>query len=90
MRTWAACAPRNRASPRGGNRLDVFVSGTDSALYHKAWNGVAWSPSVTGYEFMGGTIAAVREVVPAEAPVKEVSPVAALQQRDIQQSLVVN
>ena len=32
----------------GPNRLDVFVVGTDSALYHKWWNGSAWGPSVTG------------------------------------------
>ena len=40
----------------GPNRLDAFVIGTDSALYHKWWNGSAWGPSVTGYEHMGGTI----------------------------------
>jgi hypothetical protein len=40
----------------GPNRLDVFVTGTDSALYHKWWNGSAWGPSVTGYEYMGGVI----------------------------------
>jgi hypothetical protein len=38
----------------GPNRLDVFVIGTDSALYHKWWNGSAWGPSLTGYENMGG------------------------------------
>ena len=31
----------------GPNRLDVFVLGTDSALYHKWWDGSAWGPSVT-------------------------------------------
>jgi hypothetical protein len=36
------------------NRLDVFVIGTNSALYHKWWNGSAWGPSVTGYESLGG------------------------------------
>ena len=40
----------------GANRLDVFVIGTDMALYHKWWNGSAWGPSVTGWERMGGTI----------------------------------
>jgi hypothetical protein len=40
----------------GANRLDAFVLGTDSALYHKWWNGAAWGPSLTGYEFMGGKI----------------------------------
>jgi len=38
----------------GPNRLDVFVIGTDSALYHKWWSGSAWGPSLTGYEYMGG------------------------------------
>ena len=32
----------------GPNRLDVFVVGTDSALYHKWWNGASWGPSLTG------------------------------------------
>ncbi|WP_208025663.1 S8 family serine peptidase [Niastella caeni] len=47
----------------GPNRLDVFVIGTDSALYHKWWNGSAWGPSLTGYENMGGTIISAPEVV---------------------------
>ena len=38
------------------NRLDLFVIGTDSALYHKWWNGSAWGPSLTGYEDMAGVI----------------------------------
>ncbi|WP_433367290.1 M43 family zinc metalloprotease [Actinoplanes sp. CA-142083] len=38
----------------GANRLDTFVLGTDRALYHKWWDGSAWGPSVTGYEYMGG------------------------------------
>ena len=36
------------------NRLDVFVVGPDSALYHKWWNGSSWGPSVTEFEYMGG------------------------------------
>jgi len=36
----------------GPNRLDAFVIGTDSALYHKAWNGSAWS----GYESLSGVV----------------------------------
>jgi hypothetical protein len=47
----------------GPNRLDVFVLGTDRSLYHKAWNGSAWAPSVTGYENMGGTCTSVPQVV---------------------------
>ena len=45
----------------GPNRLDVFVTGTDSALYHKWWDGNAWGPSLTDYEYMGGIIAAFRQ-----------------------------
>ena len=47
----------------GANRLDAFVIGTDSAMYHKWWNGSAWGPSVTGYENLGGTIISSPEVV---------------------------
>ncbi|SFV18003.1 M43 family zinc metalloprotease [Pseudoduganella namucuonensis] len=47
----------------GSNRLDAFVLGTDRALYHKWWNGSAWGPSVTGYEFMGGTCTSVPQIV---------------------------
>ncbi len=36
------------------NRIDAFVTGTDRALYHKWWNGSAWGPSTTDYEYMGG------------------------------------
>jgi Repeat of unknown function (DUF346) len=52
-----AGAPRPSSSPVvswAANRLDVFVLGTDRALYHKWWNGSAWGPSLTGYEGMGG------------------------------------
>jgi hypothetical protein len=41
----------------GHDRLDVFVIGTDGALYHKWWDGAQWGPSATGFEFMGGSIA---------------------------------
>lgn len=40
----------------GTNRLDVFVVGTDTALYHKWWDGSAWNPSVTGWENLGCVI----------------------------------
>ena len=49
-------APRPSSSPVvswAANRLDVFVLGTDRALYHKWWNGSAWGPSLTGYEGHG-------------------------------------
>jgi len=38
----------------GPNRLDLFVIGTDSSLFHKWFNGSAWGPSLTGYEGQGG------------------------------------
>jgi len=41
----------------GPNRLDVFVVGTNGALHHKWWNGSAWGPSASGWEFMGGICA---------------------------------
>jgi subtilisin family serine protease len=47
----------------GPNRLDAFVVGSDSRLYHKWWNGSAWGPSLTGYEDMGGLIINSPEVV---------------------------
>jgi hypothetical protein len=52
-----AATPRQSSSPVAAwtaNRLDVFVLGTNRALYHKWWNGSGWGPSVTGYEAMGG------------------------------------
>ncbi|MFT3909670.1 MAG: C1 family peptidase [Ferruginibacter sp.] len=36
----------------GDNRIDVVVRGTDSAVYHKWWNGSSWN----GYESLGGQI----------------------------------
>jgi hypothetical protein len=36
----------------GTNRIDIFVRGTDNALWHKSWNGSSWS----GWESLGGTL----------------------------------
>jgi hypothetical protein len=47
----------------GPNRLDVFVTGTDGALYHKWWDGSAWGPSPTGFERMGGVCIGQPEAV---------------------------
>ena len=47
----------------GSDRLDVFVVGTDSALYHKWWDGAAWGPSREGYGYLGGTVVGDPEVV---------------------------
>ena len=62
----AAGAPRASSSPLvawGANRLDTFVLGTDRALYHKWWDGSAWGPSLTGYEYMGGICTSVPQAV---------------------------
>jgi hypothetical protein len=62
----SAGAPRVSSSPTvawGPNRLDVFVLGTNRALYHKWWNGSAWGPSLTGYENMGGICTSSPQVV---------------------------
>ncbi len=59
-------APRQSSSPVvawGANRLDVFVLGSNRALYHKWWNGSAWGPSLTGYEAMGGVCTSSPQVV---------------------------
>jgi hypothetical protein len=38
-------------------RLDIFVIGTDQALYHKYWSpDTGWGPSVTDFEGLGGAI----------------------------------
>lgn len=34
----------------GPNRLDLFVTGTDSRVYHKWWDGSSWQPSNTDWE----------------------------------------
>ena len=59
-------APRQSSSPVlawAANRLDVFVLGTDRAMYHKWWNGSSWGPSLTGYEAMGGVCTSVPQAV---------------------------
>ena len=61
-----AGAPLQSSSPVvawGSNRLDVFVLGSDRALYHKWWNGTSWGPSVTGYEAMGGVCTSAPQAV---------------------------
>ncbi|WP_372344913.1 Dot/Icm T4SS effector Zinc-dependent metalloprotease LegP [Streptomyces sp. KL116D] len=35
-------------------RLDVFGIGTDSAMFHKWWDGSSWGPSVQAWESLGG------------------------------------
>ncbi len=36
----------------GSGRLDLFVRGSDAALWHRYWNGVSWS----GWESLGGSM----------------------------------
>ena len=40
------------ASSWGASRLDAFVRGSDSALWHRAWTGTAWG----AWESLGGTL----------------------------------
>jgi hypothetical protein len=42
------------ASAWGANWADVFVPGTDNALWHRWWNGAAWQ----GWERLGGVLTA--------------------------------
>lgn len=46
------------AAAWSGNRLDVFVRGADNALYHRWWDGMAWS----GWERLGGVLTAAPAV----------------------------
>ncbi len=45
--------PAGPVVSRGPGLIDVFVGGVDSAVHHKAWDGLSWRPSVTGYESCG-------------------------------------
>ena len=38
----------------GSNRIDVFVRGTNDAMWHRFWGGAGWS----GWESLGGTLSA--------------------------------
>src|SRR5579859_5882301 len=62
----ASPTPRPSSGPVvawGANRLDVFVLGTNRALFHKWWNGSAWGPSLTGYEAQSGICESVPQAV---------------------------
>ena len=37
-------------------RLDIVVRGTDNQVYHKAWTGKSWYPSIDGWSSLGGEI----------------------------------
>ena len=38
----------------GPNRLDVFAQRQGGFCYHKAWTGSGWTPSQTGWDYLGG------------------------------------
>jgi hypothetical protein len=41
----------------GNNRIDVFVRGTDNALWHKWWDGTSWGqPKTERWESLGGVL----------------------------------
>lgn len=43
----------------GSNRLDVFVKGTDNALWHRWWDGSRWG----GWESLGGILTSTPSAV---------------------------
>jgi hypothetical protein len=45
--------PDRRVGPPPAPRIDVFVRGTDNALWHKWWDSVRWN----GWEGLGGSLA---------------------------------
>ena len=47
----------------GPSRLDAFVTGTNSRLYHKWWDGSEWRPTVAGYDDLGGAFRSSAEAV---------------------------
>ncbi len=55
--------PSGPAVSWGPNRLDIFVLGTNRAMWHKWWNGGSWGPSLTGFESLGGICNTAPEVV---------------------------
>jgi FAD/FMN-containing dehydrogenase len=38
----------------GIKRLDIFVPGLDNQMYHKAWDGNNWLPSLSDWQALGG------------------------------------
>jgi len=45
--------PAGQAVAWDTDRLDIFATGYDGVLLHKAWDGTAWQPAVTSYEPLG-------------------------------------
>ena len=60
---WESLSGVLESSPRvvawAPNRLDIFVVGTDTALWHRWWDGSSWG----GWESLGGIIVSAPEVV---------------------------
>jgi hypothetical protein len=42
-----------KASSWGPTRIDLFAIRTDGSLWHLAWNGSTWTPSIYGWEYIG-------------------------------------
>jgi serine protease AprX len=53
------------------NRIDLFVLGQDSSLYHKSWDGSTWTPN-SGFEFIGGSCHGAVEAVSRTSGVLDV------------------
>lgn len=51
------------AATWGKNRLDIFDTGSDVGMYHKAWTGTAWYPPQGGWEPLGGAFIGPATVV---------------------------
>jgi hypothetical protein len=55
---WVSLGGTSNSSPgvasSGANAMDVFVRGTDNALWHRSWNGTTWST----WESLGGVLLA--------------------------------
>ena len=52
---WAGRPKATRWQSAGGaNRIDLFVRGQDSFVYHKSYDGAHWLPSQAGWEPLGG------------------------------------
>lgn len=47
--------PAIAAVSQSTNRLDIFGLGTNTSMFHKAWDGSGWRPSLTGWDSLGGT-----------------------------------
>jgi Trypsin len=51
------------SATRQGDRFDLFIRGTDGALWTKTWDGANWLPSQWGWNWIGGFITGTPEAV---------------------------